>query len=77
MRKEDRVTAARLEGIMKRHEDREKQTLYELRKAGFEFKTIADARRRLSLQRRLPGFTQDQIDIALRVALKQEQEKNA
>lgn len=68
MRKADRLAATRLEAIMGRHTDREKQTLYELRQAGFDFDTISDAKRRLSLQRKMPGFTQEQIDIAIRVA---------
>lgn len=70
MRRDDRLAATRLESVMARHADREKQTLYELRQAGFDFKTISDAKRRLSLQRSLPGFTQAQIDIAIRVAAK-------
>lgn len=76
MRRDDRLAAARLEAAMRRHEDREKQTLFELRQAGFNFKTISDAKRRLSLQRKLPGFTQEQIDLAIRVAAKQERNTN-
>jgi hypothetical protein len=72
MRRDDRLAATRLESVMARHADREKQTLYELRQAGFDFDTIADAKRRLGLQRKMPGFTQEQIDIAIRVAGKQE-----
>jgi len=77
MRREDRAAAARLEAIMRRHEDREKQTLFELSQAGFRFKTLSDARRRLSLQRNMPGFTQEQIDIAIRVAQNNPKESNS
>jgi hypothetical protein len=72
MRRDDRNAASRLEAVMERHAAWEKQTLYELRRAGFNFETIADAKRRLSLQRKMPGFTQEQIDIAIRVAQNKE-----
>jgi hypothetical protein len=72
MRRADRAKAAKLESILERHESREKQTLFELAQAGFKIQTIADARRRLTAQRKLAGFTQDQIDTAIRAAQNRE-----
>ncbi|MGN6200004.1 hypothetical protein [Humibacter sp.] len=73
MRRVDRLAAARLEATMDRHAAREKQTLYELRRAGFEFQTVDDAKRWLRAQRKFPGFTQEQINIAIRAMSKEEQ----
>jgi hypothetical protein len=66
MNRADRSKAANLETILARHDAAEARTLADLRRAGFHFRTIAAARQRLAVQHRLPGFTQEQIDTAVR-----------
>lgn len=63
----DRAKAARLESILAKHAAAELRTLADLRKAGFRFTTIGAAFQRLKAQRSLAGFTQAQIDLAIRV----------
>jgi hypothetical protein len=70
MTPKDRSKQAALEQIMSRHDGYEKRTLADLRIAGYRFKTITAARRRLAAERTLNGFTQRQIDIAIAAAEK-------
>lgn len=75
MKREDRLKATNLEAILARHREFEKRTLSDLRRVGFRFTTIDQAARRLKAQRSMPGFTQEQLDIAIAVLNKQEKSK--
>lgn len=71
MKREDRFKATNLEAILTRHREFEKRTLSDLRRVGFRFTTIDQAARRLKAQRSMPGFTQEQLDLAIAVLDKQ------
>lgn len=72
MRLADRRKAERLEAIMAKHKSHELRTLSDLRQAGFRFSTVDQAWKRLAAQRTLHGFTQEQIDVAVRLVSQSE-----
>lgn len=68
MKRADRLKASQLESIMGRLDYYERRALHDLREIGFRFTTVDQAKRRLQAQRTLAGFTQAQIDIAVKAA---------
>lgn len=76
MSPKDRAKASKLETLLTRHESFEQRTLADLRNAGFTFTSIDAARTRLKAQRTLAGFTQSQINIAMR-AIENREKKRA
>jgi hypothetical protein len=63
MNRIDRSKAARLESILAKHAAVEVRVLADLRIAGFKFRSVEQAYKRLKAQRALAGFSQAQIDL--------------
>lgn len=56
-----------LERILASHAAMEKKMLADLRRVGFKFRTVAQAYQTLQAQRTLHMFTEEQLDLAIRV----------
>jgi len=61
MNRTERARQQNLERILRKHEDYEKRTLYDLRCEGYRFATVEEAKAFLRTQRSLAGMAEHEI----------------